>query len=69
MGGHDAMRGEGRLVSATRILVVDNVDSFVYTIAGYLQQLGAVTNVVRHKVPRAPVRRFRCSGFALVIKG
>ncbi len=50
IGGHDAMRGEGRLVSATRILVVDNVDSFVYTIAGYLQQLGAVTNVVRHKV-------------------
>lgn len=31
-----------------RILVVDNVDSFVYTIVGYLQQLGAVTDVVRN---------------------
>ncbi|MDF2808936.1 MAG: aminodeoxychorismate/anthranilate synthase component, partial [Cellulosimicrobium sp.] len=25
----------------TRILVVDNYDSFVYTIVGYLDQLGA----------------------------
>lgn len=33
-----------------RILVVDNVDSFVYTIVGYLQQLGAQTDVVRTKV-------------------
>ena len=31
----------------TRILVVDNYDSFVFTIVGYLQQLGAVTHVVR----------------------
>ncbi|KAB1660685.1 aminodeoxychorismate/anthranilate synthase component II [Pseudoclavibacter sp. CFCC 13796] len=30
------------------ILVVDNYDSFVYTINGYLQQLGATTTVVRN---------------------
>ena len=32
----------------TRILVVDNYDSFVYTIVGYLNQLGAETVVVRN---------------------
>ena len=32
----------------TRILVVDNYDSFVYTLNGYLQQLGAETMVVRN---------------------
>jgi para-aminobenzoate synthetase component II len=32
----------------TRILVVDNYDSFVYTLDGYLQQLGAETEVVRN---------------------
>ncbi|MEX1080150.1 MAG: gamma-glutamyl-gamma-aminobutyrate hydrolase family protein [Homoserinimonas sp.] len=32
----------------TRILVIDNYDSFVYTLNGYLQQLGAVTDVVRN---------------------
>lgn len=32
----------------TRILVVDNYDSFVYTIVGYLDQLGAETTVVRN---------------------
>ena len=32
----------------TRILVVDNYDSFVYTIVGYLDQLGAKTEVVRN---------------------
>jgi para-aminobenzoate synthetase component 2 len=32
----------------TRILVVDNYDSFVFTIVGYLQQLGAETEVVRN---------------------
>ncbi|WP_028245611.1 anthranilate synthase component II [Pseudoclavibacter soli] len=30
------------------ILVIDNYDSFVYTINGYLQQLGAETRVVRN---------------------
>ena len=32
----------------TRILVIDNYDSFVYTLNGYLQQLGADTDVVRN---------------------
>ncbi|GAA4713885.1 aminodeoxychorismate/anthranilate synthase component II [Pedococcus ginsenosidimutans] len=32
----------------TRILVVENYDSFVFTIVGYLQQLGAQTEVVRN---------------------
>lgn len=32
----------------TRILVIDNYDSFVYTIAGYLQQLGASVQVIRN---------------------
>ncbi|WGD37359.1 gamma-glutamyl-gamma-aminobutyrate hydrolase family protein [Lysinibacter sp. HNR] len=34
----------------TRILVIDNFDSFVYTLNGYLQQLGAHTAVVRNNV-------------------
>jgi para-aminobenzoate synthetase component II len=32
----------------TRVLVVDNYDSFVYTLNGYLLQLGAETEVVRN---------------------
>lgn len=32
----------------TRILVIDNYDSFVYTLNGYLQQLGAETDVLRN---------------------
>ncbi|NLA65593.1 MAG: C26 family cysteine hydrolase domain-containing family [Leucobacter sp.] len=32
----------------TRILVIDNYDSFVYTLNGYLQQLGAETMVIRN---------------------
>ncbi len=31
-----------------RILVIDNYDSFVYTLNGYLQELGAQTTVVRN---------------------
>ncbi|MDN5822319.1 MAG: hypothetical protein L0H39_12630, partial [Brachybacterium sp.] len=34
--------------TVARILVVDNYDSFVFTIVGYLQQLGAETVVVRN---------------------
>lgn len=34
--------------SAPRILVVDNYDSFVFTIVGYLEQLGAECTVVRN---------------------
>lgn len=32
----------------TRILVIDNYDSFVYTLNGYLLQLGAETEVLRN---------------------
>lgn len=32
----------------TSVLVIDNYDSFVYTIAGYLQQLGASVRVIRN---------------------
>ena len=32
----------------TRVLVVDNYDSFVYTLNGYLLQLGADTTVLRN---------------------
>ena len=35
-------------MSASKILVVDNYDSFVYTLVGYLQELGAETTVVRN---------------------
>ncbi|MGO2664047.1 anthranilate synthase component II [Mycetocola reblochoni] len=32
----------------SRVLVIDNYDSFVYTLNGYLQELGAETTVVRN---------------------
>lgn len=32
----------------SRVLVIDNYDSFVYTLNGYLQQLGAETRVIRN---------------------
>jgi para-aminobenzoate synthetase component 2 len=32
----------------TRILVIDNYDSFVYTLNGYLLELGAITEVIRN---------------------
>lgn len=35
---------------SARILVVDNYDSFVYTIVGYLEQMGASCTVVRNDV-------------------
>ncbi|WP_159617376.1 anthranilate synthase component II [Arthrobacter zhaoguopingii] len=36
------------MADSVRILVVDNYDSFVYTLVGYLQELGAETTVVRN---------------------
>ena len=39
----------------TRVLVVDNYDSFVYTIVGYLEQLGAECVVVRNDAVAAGV--------------
>ena len=35
------------MTDSARILVVDNYDSFVYTIVGYLKTLGAAVTVVR----------------------
>jgi para-aminobenzoate synthetase component 2 len=35
-------------MSGARVLVVDNYDSFVFTIVGYLRQLGAECDVVRN---------------------
>ncbi|MEU4208232.1 aminodeoxychorismate/anthranilate synthase component II [Rothia terrae] len=32
----------------TKVLVIDNYDSFVFTLVGYIQQLGAQTTVVRN---------------------
>lgn len=32
----------------TKILIIDNYDSFVYTLGGYLQQLGATTHMIRN---------------------
>jgi para-aminobenzoate synthetase component 2 len=37
----------------TRILVIDNYDSFVYTIVGYLRQMGANTTVLRNDIASA----------------
>ncbi|MGP9695238.1 aminodeoxychorismate/anthranilate synthase component II [Brachybacterium sp. AOP25-B2-12] len=39
---------ETRVDDGARILVVDNYDSFVYTIVGYLRQMGARCTVVRN---------------------
>ena len=36
------------MTAPTRVLVVDNYDSFVWTIAGYLAQLGAECDVLRN---------------------
>ncbi|GAA4282595.1 gamma-glutamyl-gamma-aminobutyrate hydrolase family protein [Brevibacterium daeguense] len=35
-------------MTAARILVIDNYDSFVYTLVGYLRELGAETTVLRN---------------------
>ena len=40
--------GESMTAADRPVLVVDNFDSFVYTLAGYLQELGAVVSVVRN---------------------
>jgi len=42
-----------RMTRPARILVVDNYDSFVYTIVGYLEQLGAECRVVRNDAVEA----------------
>lgn len=52
----------------TRVLVVDNYDSFVYTLNGYLLELGAETTVLRklrhlcRETPEGVANRRRPSG-------
>lgn len=46
----------------SRILVIDNYDSFVYTIVGYLNQLGADTVVVRNDAVPPPAERSQFDG-------
>jgi len=51
----------------TRVLVIDNYDSFVYTLNGYLLQLGAETEVVRNDaIPSGTVAQ-ALSGFDAVL--
>ncbi len=51
----------------TRVLVVDNYDSFVYTLNGYLLQLGAETEVVRNDAfPEAEAAE-RIAGYDAVL--
>ena len=47
----------------THILVVDNYDSFVYTLNGYLHQLGATTDVIRNDDVAAPDIATLISGY------
>ncbi|HWH97755.1 MAG TPA: gamma-glutamyl-gamma-aminobutyrate hydrolase family protein, partial [Pseudolysinimonas sp.] len=51
----------------TRVLVLDNYDSFVYTLDGYLQQLGATTEVVRNDSFAAGDAASRIAGYDAVL--
>jgi len=51
----------------TRVLVVDNYDSFVYTLAGYLVQLGAEIEVVRNDAFPAEEAAERIAAFDAVL--
>jgi para-aminobenzoate synthetase component 2 len=51
----------------TRVLVVDNYDSFVYTLNGYLRELGAETVVVRNDVFGEADAAARLAGFDAVL--
>jgi para-aminobenzoate synthetase component 2 len=49
---------------SARVLVIDNYDSFVFTIVGYLQQMGAEVTVVRNdEVPADADDAIDLSGF------
>ena len=43
----------------TKILVIDNYDSFVYTLVSYLEQLGAKTTVIRNDAVAADPESLR----------
>jgi anthranilate synthase/aminodeoxychorismate synthase-like glutamine amidotransferase len=47
------------------ILLLDNFDSFTYTLADYLQQLGAEVLVRRNDVPLAELRQLDIEGIVL----
>ena len=51
----------------THVLVVDNYDSFVYTLNGYLLQLGAQTTVVRNDAFTADEAADYIAGFDAVL--
>ncbi|APX32990.1 anthranilate synthase component II [Brachybacterium sp. P6-10-X1] len=62
--GTSAAGGTGTSAPGARVLVIDNYDSFVYTIVGYLQQMGAQTVVVRNdEVPADAAGGVDLSGF------
>jgi para-aminobenzoate synthetase component 2 len=50
-----------------KVLVIDNYDSFVYTLDGYLQQLGARTTVVRNDVVAADAAAGLIEGYDAVL--
>ena len=51
----------------TRVLVIDNYDSFVYTLNGYLRELGAETEVVRNDDIAAEDLAARVAGYDAVL--
>src|SRR5690606_35410185 len=51
----------------TRVLVVDNYDSFVYTLNGYLIELGAQTAVVRNDAFQADAAAERIADYDAVL--
>ena len=51
----------------TRVLVVDNYDSFVYTLAGYLLELGAEIEVVRNDAFTADEAATVAAGYDAVL--
>lgn len=53
--------------SVTSVLVVDNYDSFVYTLNGYLLQLGAETTVVRNDDPSLQDPLFAVAEFDAIL--
>jgi len=52
---------------SVRVLVLDNYDSFVYTLDGYLQQLGASTTVVRNDIVTADRAADLVAGYDAVL--
>lgn len=51
----------------TRVLVIDNYDSFVYTLNGYLRELGAQTEVMRNDAFRPSDAAARLADFDAVL--